>query len=138
MRALQHKWFLVIVALFSVSIIFTFCDKQQTVETWEQPAPQDSTRTKVQELMLNNQSDIEQNFNLLMKLIEEKEAELKKAQQEMKIKSAELARKQKQLEKIESEIKRLRNFSYFVLMIGLILLIIGIILIRSGRISKQS
>jgi len=118
-----------IVSFFSVFIIFTFCKQQENPAISSQSAPPDSIQTNVQELMLDNQSDIEDNINSLMKLIKEKEAELKKAQQEMKIKSAELANKELQLAKIEREIKHFCTVSYFILAIGLILVGMGLLLL---------
>ena len=114
-------------------IIFTGCKKEKTIQATQQPAARDSTQTKLHELMLNNQADIEANINSLMKLIKEKEIELNKAQEELKIKSSELQNKEQQLAKIEIEIKRFRNISYFILAIGLILIIIGLYLISSRR-----
>ena len=137
MRILQNNLTRVIVSLFSLLIIFAFCDKQEKLEISAQTVPQDSTQTNVQELMLSNQSDIEENINSLMKLIKEKEAEIKKARQEMKLKSVELAQKEQQLAKIESEIKQFRTVSYFILAIGLVLIGIGLFLILTRKKSRQ-
>jgi ribosome-binding protein aMBF1 (putative translation factor) len=95
MSLLQNNLSRIIVSLFPLFIIVTFCKQSEKPEISSQSASRDSTQTNVQELMLTNQSesDIEENINSLMKLIKEKEAELKKARQEMKLKSVELAQK---------------------------------------------
>jgi peptidoglycan hydrolase CwlO-like protein len=129
MRALGSDFYKVTVFLLTLLIIFTGCKKEEAAQISHQPTAQDSTQTKLHELMLNNQSDIEANINSLMKLIKEKEVELTKAQQDLKIKSAELQKREQQLAKIETEIKKFRNISYFILVIGLILIIIGLFLI---------
>ena len=133
MKVLGNNFYKVTLFLFTLLIIFIGCKKDITIQTAQQPAARDSTQTKLHELMLNNQADIEANINSLMKLIKEKEIELTKAQEELKIKSAELQNKEQQLAKIEVEIKRFRNISYFILVIGLILIIIGLYLISSQR-----
>jgi peptidoglycan hydrolase CwlO-like protein len=137
MRVLQNNLSSVIISLFSLLIIFTFCDKQEKPEISAQPVPRDSSHTNVQELMLSNQSDIEENIISLMKLIKEKEAEIKEARQEMKVRSAELAYKEQQLAKIESEIKQFRMVSYLILVIGLVLIGIGLFLIMTRKKSRQ-
>lgn len=137
MKAFGHDLYKVIKFLFPVLIIFMLCKNQEPAKISEQPIPRDSTRTKVQELMLDNQSDIEENINSLMQLIKEKEAELKKAQQELKIKSAELKAKEELLIKIEIQIKKFRNISYLILVIGLILIIIGLFIIVSRLKSRK-
>ena len=133
MKVLGSDFYKVTLFLFTLLIIFIGCKKDKTIQTAQQPAARDSTQTKLHELMLNNQADIEANINSLMKLIKEKEIELNKAQEELKIKSSELQNKEQQLAKIEIEIKRFRNISYFILAIGLILIIIGLYLISSRR-----
>lgn len=133
MKALGHSFYKGMIFLLLLLIIFAGCKKEGTDQVAHQLTARDSTRTKVQELMLNNQADIEANISSLMTLIKEKEAELTKAQQELKIKSTELQYKEQQLAKIEIEIKRFRNISYFILVIGLILIIIGLFLIWSRR-----
>jgi uncharacterized membrane protein len=133
MKAFGYDRYKMTVFLLTLLIIFTGCKKEKTIQATQQPAARDSTQTKLHELMLNNQADIEANINSLMKLIKEKEIELTKAQEELKIKSAELQNKEQQLAKIEVEIKRFRNISYFILVIGLILIIIGLYLISSQR-----
>ena len=139
MRLLKNYLSRIILSLFSVIIICTSCKQQQKPEISSQSAPQDSIQTNVQELMLSNQSesDIEENINSLMKLIKEKETELKEARQEMKVKSAELAHKEEQLAKIEREIKQFRMVSYFNLVIGLVLIGIGLFLILNRKKSRQ-
>ena len=133
MKVLGNNFYKVTLFLFTLLIIFIGCKKDITIQTAQQPAARDSTQTKLHELMLNNQADIEANINSFIKLIKEKEIELNKAQEELKIKSAELQNKEQQLAKIEVEIKRFRNISYFILVIGLILIIIGLYLISSQR-----
>jgi septal ring factor EnvC (AmiA/AmiB activator) len=139
MSLLQNNLSRIIVSLFSLFIIVTFCKQPEKPEISSQSASRDSTQTNVQELMLSNQSesDIEENINSLMKLIKEKEAELKKARQEMKLKSVELAQKEEQLAKIESQIKQFRMVSYFILVIGLVLIGIGLFLILTRKKSRQ-
>ena len=133
MKVLGNNFYKVTLFLFTLLIIFIGCKKDITIQTAQQPAARDSTQTKLHELMLNNQADIEANINSFIKLIKEKEIELTKAQEELKIKSSELQNKEQQLAKIEIEIKRFRNISYFILAIGLILIIIGLYLISSRR-----
>ncbi len=125
-----------IVIIFILFINFLFCQQQEKITIAEQPAPQDSTRANVQEIMLNNQSEFEKNFDSLMELIKEKEAELKKAEQKLKIRSAEIKEKEQQLAKIETEIKQFRKVTYFILVIGLILVFIGLTLIFLRRKSE--
>ena len=133
MKVLGNNFYKVTLFLFTLLIIFIGCKKDITIQTAQQPAARDSTQTKLHELMLNNQADIEANINSFIKLIKEKEIELTKAQEELKIKSSELQNKEQQLAKIKIEIKRFRNISYFILAIGLILIIIGLYLISSRR-----
>jgi septal ring factor EnvC (AmiA/AmiB activator) len=127
-----------IVILFILFINFLFCKQQETITTTEQPSPQDSTRANVQEIMLNNQSEFEKNFDSLMELIKEKEAELKKAEQKLKRRSAEIKEKEQQLAKIETEIRQFRKVTYFILVIGLVLVFIGLTLIFLRRKSEPN
>lgn len=102
----------------------------------EEIIQQDSMKTNVQQLMLNGQSKFEDNIESLMKLIKEKENELKKAEQELKQKSDELEEKEKQLEQLDAEMKEFRKVSYIILIFGLILIITGLGLILFRRSSK--
>lgn len=127
-----------IVIFFILFINFLFCKQQETITITEQPAPQDSTRANVQEIMLNNQSEFEKNFDSLMELIKEKEAELKKAEQKLKRRSTEINEKEQQLAKIETEIRQFRKVTYFILVIGLVLVFIGLTLIFLRRKSEPN
>ncbi|UCE05131.1 MAG: hypothetical protein JSW07_16135, partial [bacterium] len=125
----RKTFYKTIVILFILFINFSFCKQRETITIKEQPAPQDSTRANVQEIMLNNQSEFEKNFDSLMQLIKEKEAELKKAELKLKRRSAEIKEKEQQLAKIEAEIRHFRKVTYFILVIGLVLVFIGLTLI---------
>ena len=137
MSILKKQLSRLIVSLFLVIIIFSSCKQHEKPEISSQTAPRDSIQTNVQELMLSNQSEIEENINSLMNLIKEKEAELKKARHEMKLKSVELAQKEEQLLKIESEIKQFRKMCYFIVVVGLVLIGIGLFLILTRKKSRQ-
>jgi len=124
--------------LFLLPVTLSCCKQQETTPITEVATPQDTTTINVQELMLDNQTEFEENINLLMKLIKEKEDELKKAKIELKQKSAEITEKQQQLTKIETELKLFRNVTYLILVVGLALVIIGLILIFLRRKSANS
>lgn len=127
MGSFAHKNYKVMIV--TLLVIFSFCKKQEPAKIVKQPIKQDSTRTRIHEIMLNNQSDIEANLNALMKLIKEKELEINKALEKLKQKSVELKQKEEQLAKIEVEMRKFRNTSYSILVIGLILIVVSLLLI---------
>lgn len=132
MTARGFDWYKLIF-LLPLVILLPLCEKQEASRLSKQAAQSDSALSNVQELMLTNPSEIEQNINRIMKLIKEKEAELKKAQQEIDLRSAELKQREEQLAKIEIRMKKFRNSSYFILAIGSMLIMVGLWLLLARR-----
>ena len=122
---------ILLVLLLIIPISLFSCKNNQPAPVTKAASAPDTSRTKVQEIMLENESKIEANISALMQLIKEKEAELQKAEQELKEKSALLKEKEEQLAKVEHELNVFRTVTYLILVVGLVLFIIGLVLIRS-------
>ncbi|MBC8180111.1 hypothetical protein H8E88_03205 [candidate division KSB1 bacterium] len=145
MRRLKFLSKTMLSMLFFSFILFSACEKKEDIFIEEEPGKVTAEAPIPDEQPLEEQSEREKNLDKFLKLVLEKEKELKEKEKSLEGKLAELEEKQAELEELEFELKKaelkfkdFRLVTYLIFFVGLACLITGLIMIVFRGKSKQA
>jgi len=124
-------------SIFVVSLIlFSNCEKKEEILIDEEPDQVAAESSISEEQPLEESSERQENLDELLKLVLEKEIELKEKEKNLEEKLADLEKKQAQLTELDAELKKaelkfkgFRSITYVILFIGLACIVAGLIMI---------
>ena len=132
-----HLFGLTVVSFLILSmLIFSFCEKKQDLKVTKE-SEQTVNKTPSSEKKLNEQADMGENFDKLLKSVIEKQKKLEAGKNDLDKKLAEL---EAQLDEVESQLKedelkfnKFRWITYVIFIIGLVCIITGLLMVIFRR-----